>query len=85
VLAALTDGALVVVPVNKTVDADLASALAQVETVGGNVLGVIFNRVAPEDSRAGHYQGNYSVMRRMEMARHRATRTKASLTHDAGV
>jgi capsular exopolysaccharide synthesis family protein len=85
VLAALTDGALVVVQVNKTVDADLASALAQVETVGGTVLGVIFNRVAPQDSRAGHYQGNYSVMRRIESARHRATRTQPSLTHQAGL
>lgn len=52
-LAPLVDGILIVAASDLTTDQDLELARAQLEAVGGSVLGVVFNKA---DARAGRYR-----------------------------
>jgi Mrp family chromosome partitioning ATPase len=65
VLAALSDGALVVVSAGRTLDTELGAALGHLEAVNGKALGVIFNRVARKDTESGYYGEYYGTARRV--------------------
>lgn len=58
ILTRHSDGALVVVRHGVTLDHHLRNALADLETVNGTVLGVVFNAVPPGGSYYGYY-GQY--------------------------
>ena len=61
VLAAVSDGAFIVVSSGRTLDSELGDALGHVEAVRGKTLGVIFNRVARGSTETGYYRSSYQV------------------------
>jgi capsular exopolysaccharide synthesis family protein len=67
VLTRHSDGALVVVSHGRTLDHELAECLAQLETVQGTVLGVVFNKV-PDGRRSKDYYYGQDRTRRLKGA-----------------
>lgn len=61
IIATIVDGAIVVVGAGVAHDAMLQRALASMETVNANVLGIVINRVPRgESNRYGYYRYDYS-------------------------
>ncbi|MDF2444635.1 MAG: tyrosine-protein kinase [Subtercola sp.] len=81
ILAALADGAIVVVSAGRTTVDELGTALANLAKTSGRVLGVILNRVPRNRSAGrgyGYYYGSYVAEAAARTANRPLTRTTAN-------